>query len=137
MYYRKVLCRVGVYNGVTSDNTSPNCKLMWKGKGPAKIKIFMYLIVNNDVLTKERMLKRNQKGCPKCYFYEHNETVSHLFFPCTIARLLWSVVPYTLGASDIPQTICHNVGHRLRNGRQMVCWAIRKSRDRAYVSTTS
>jgi hypothetical protein len=45
----------------------------------AKIKIFLWLVVNNAILTKDNMIKRKWQGDPKCYLCALDETVSSAF----------------------------------------------------------
>jgi hypothetical protein len=42
-----------VYKALTSSDAGPYHKVIWKGKIPAKIKIFLWLIMNNAILTKD------------------------------------------------------------------------------------
>lgn len=70
-----------VYNAMTRSDSGPYHKKIWKGKVPAKIKKFLWLIMNDAILTKDNMLKRKWVGDPTCYFCNQDETLSHLFFP--------------------------------------------------------
>ena len=70
-----------VYNALTKNDTGPYHKKVWKGKIPAKIKIFLWLVLNNAILTKDNILKRRWQGDPSCYFCSQAETVNHLFIP--------------------------------------------------------
>jgi len=49
---------ISVYNAMASNDSGPYHKKIWKGKIPAKIKIFLWLMMNNAVLTKDNLLKR-------------------------------------------------------------------------------
>jgi len=57
-----------VYNALTNEDSGQHFKHIWKGKIPAKIKFFIWLIENNAILTKDNMIKRNWIGDPHCYF---------------------------------------------------------------------
>jgi hypothetical protein len=48
-----------VYNALTSNDSGPYHKKVWKSKIPAKIKIFLWLVMNNAILTKDNMIKQN------------------------------------------------------------------------------
>lgn len=51
-----------------------------------KIKIFLWLLANDAILTKENLRKRNWQGDPRCVFCDSIVTVFHLFFfpmPCS------------------------------------------------------
>lgn len=69
-----------LYNAMTQNDAGPSHKHIWKGKVPQKIKIFMWLLTNNAVLTKDNMLKRKWIGNPCCMFCSQTETADHLFF---------------------------------------------------------
>jgi hypothetical protein len=44
-------------------------KHIWKGKIPPKINIFLWLMENNPILTKDNLIKRGWVGDPKCVFF--------------------------------------------------------------------
>jgi len=68
-----------VYIGLTR-NVGLCHKRIWKGKIPVKIKIFVWTMTNEAILTKDNLLKRKWKGDPSCSFCENDENISHLFF---------------------------------------------------------
>jgi hypothetical protein len=47
-----------VYNMLTTNEAGPNHAKIWKGKVPNKIKIFLWLITNNAILTKDNLIRR-------------------------------------------------------------------------------
>lgn len=63
-------------------------KFMWKVKIPPKIKVFLWLMSNNSVLTKDILLRRGWIGSEACPFCGKDEYVDHLFFTCSIAILI-------------------------------------------------
>jgi hypothetical protein len=128
------------YNALTQSETGPSFKKIWKGKVPAKIKIFLWLVANNAILTKDNMKKRNWKGDPECYFCQSEESVTHLLFSCPIAKSVWVIVATCLGASNVPVSFdqCWAWCERwIPNAKQFhvvgvasICWAIWKTRNR-------
>jgi hypothetical protein len=62
---------------------------IWKGKIPPKIKIFMWFLENNVLLTKENLVSRNWTGDISCGFCSKFESTNHLFFTCHTARSVW------------------------------------------------
>jgi len=78
------------YNKLTTNDNGPHLKSIWKGKIPPKIKYFMWLLTNGVVLTKDNLLRKNWKGSPDCYFCNEDETIDHLFFHCSVARVVWA-----------------------------------------------
>jgi len=77
-----------VYNGLSRSETGIYHKRIWKGRIPAKIKIFLWLISNDAILTKENLKKRKWQGDPQCVFCDNLETTDHLFFPCPVAKVI-------------------------------------------------
>ena len=57
-----------VYDHLSSEDVGPNFKHLWKAKIPYKIKIFLWLLENGAVLTKDNLIKRNWVGDPSCLF---------------------------------------------------------------------
>jgi hypothetical protein len=53
-----------VYEHLTSDDSGPNYKRIWKAKIPEKIKVFMWLVEQGAILTKDNMVKRRWQGNP-------------------------------------------------------------------------
>jgi hypothetical protein len=74
-----------LYDNITSITYGPYLKHIWKGKIPPKIKIFMWLLENNVLLTKENMVRRNWNGNTSCGFCDEFESTTHLFFNCHIS----------------------------------------------------
>lgn len=57
----------------------------------------MWLVEQNAILMKNNLLKRNWNGDGKCCFCAQNKTVQHMFFECTMARHIWSLVAVVVG----------------------------------------
>jgi hypothetical protein len=68
-----------LYDNITCSTYGPYLKHIWKGKIPPKIKVFMWLLENNVLLTKENMVRRNWNGNSSCGFCDEFESTSHLF----------------------------------------------------------
>jgi hypothetical protein len=64
-----------VYNAMIRNESGPYHKKIWKSKNPAKIKIFLWLMMNNAILTKDNLLKRKWSGDPSCYFCDNDENI--------------------------------------------------------------
>jgi hypothetical protein len=130
-----------VYNALIVNDSGPYHKKNWKGKLPAKIKIFLWLILNNAILTKDNMLRRKWVGSPTCYFCNQEESVSHLFFQCSTVKAVWAIIAQCIGADDIPKSFdqswrwCNKwlpLGEQFHTfGIAAVCWAIWKTRNKA------
>jgi hypothetical protein len=77
-----------VYNALAVNESGKYHKMIWKSKNPEKLKIFLWMAVNNAILTKDNMIKRNWSGDPSCYFCSQPETVNHLLFQCSTAKVV-------------------------------------------------
>ena len=101
----------------------------------------MCLVENNAILTKDNSIRRHWVGDPTCYFCHDNETIDHLFFQCSIAKVTWGIIGFCFGAIDSPRNF-----HQYKiwiakwlpggsliytSGCAVVCWAIWKCRNRA------
>jgi len=130
-----------VYDGLTRTECGIYHKRIWKGKIPAKIKIFLWLISFDAVLTKDNLCKRKWQGDPSCVFCDSKETISHLFFQCPVARVIWLIIAKCFRASNMPTNLqqcwrwCETwrpFGKKYHPwGVAVVCWAIWKCRNKA------
>jgi hypothetical protein len=62
--------------------------LLWKLKIPLRIKIFLWYLKREVVLTKDNLARRNWNGGKQCVLCFQPETIQHLFFYCHFARFL-------------------------------------------------
>jgi hypothetical protein len=67
-----------------------------------QIKIFMWLLGNNVILTKDNLIKRNWSGNSTCSFYPHIEIVDHLFFTSRIAKVILGIAAKCLDTTYVP-----------------------------------
>ena len=93
------------YDRLIVNNTEESFSRIWKAKLPYKIKNFLWLVENGAILTKDNMVKRGWQGDPSCRFCENIETIQHLFFECSLARVVWSIVAIPLKANNIPTSL--------------------------------
>lgn len=63
---------------------------LWKTKIPLKIKIFMWLVKEGKILTKDNLAKKGWTGNQSCHFCNDNETIDHLFVTCPDISSIWS-----------------------------------------------
>jgi hypothetical protein len=83
----------------------------WKVKVHEKIRIFMWLVKQNAILTKDNMLRKNWHGDPSYYFCDSPKTMDRLFFECPIAKVVWRVI-----------AACFDQGCRPRSHAQYWAW---------------
>ena len=121
-----------VYKHLFSNCDGVNNKQLWKAKLPLKIKIFMWLTLQNAILTKDNLLKRKWKGNPACAFCQEEETVKHLMFDCPVIKYVWSILAYIFGATVRPNSFSQFwiwINWCLPEGITAVCWATWKTKN--------
>lgn len=95
-------------------------KKMWDLKIPLKIKIFLWLMLKNSILTKDNLLRRGWTGDEHCHFCAAVETTDHLLFSCSLARLIWQVVVCAFGFVRPPESTTDMLGAWLASQRKLV-----------------
>jgi hypothetical protein len=63
---------------------------IWKSHIPLKIKIFLWLVKQNKILTKANLMIRGWNGDLTCVFCNQVETVDHLFVQCSYIKAIWN-----------------------------------------------
>jgi hypothetical protein len=66
--------------------------VVWKIVVPRRIHIFLWLLANNKVLTRDNLVKRRKVDDLTCLFCSDHETAHHVFFDCCVARALWDII---------------------------------------------
>jgi hypothetical protein len=127
------------YEHLCVNDHGAHYNLIWKAKLPLKIKIWMWLIEHNAILTKDNLLKRNWSGNMMCTFCSKPESIDHLFFECDTAKYIWSLVAFVLGANHRPTsfgqfwlwtlTLLPQRKQFHMIGLAAFCWAIWKTRN--------
>jgi len=115
---------------------------LWKAKLPLKIKIFMWLIENDAILTRYNLARRGWQGHQRCNFCLENESINHLFFDCAMARYVWSLVAYVVGADCRPCSLDQfwvwtkqflpRGGKFWYEGLAAICWALWRMRNKIH-----
>uniref|UniRef100_A0A453JTN1 Reverse transcriptase zinc-binding domain-containing protein n=1 Tax=Aegilops tauschii subsp. strangulata TaxID=200361 RepID=A0A453JTN1_AEGTS len=59
---------------------------------PLKIKVFMWFVHKQVILTKDNLAKRNWTGSTRCNFCDSDESIKHLFLDYPLAKKLWRSV---------------------------------------------
>lgn len=78
-----------IYGYLRGDPTH-TYNTLWKSKIPLKIKIFVWLLRQDKILTKCSFQSRGWQGNIDCVFCGSSETVDHLFVTCSFISSLWS-----------------------------------------------
>lgn len=63
---------------------------IWRANIPLKIKVFLWLLKHDRILTKENLLNKGWTGNTACIFCGEFESANHLFVNCYIAQSIWS-----------------------------------------------
>jgi hypothetical protein len=71
--------------------------VIWSIVVPPKIHLFLWLVAYNKLATVDNLNKKGLMKNPQCCFCNENESVSHLFFECVVAKVLWKYVSEFLG----------------------------------------
>ena len=93
-----------IYKHLFWNDEGEEVKHLWKAKLPLKVKIFMWLALQDSILTKDSLLKIKWKGSPACAFCQDAESVRHLMFECPVIKYVWSLMAYILGAAVRPSS---------------------------------
>jgi hypothetical protein len=77
----------GVINdrGISQVYTS----VMYKISVPPRLHIFIWLLTNNKLLTRDNLLKGKNLDDVSCLFCSDPESVHHLFFECCVSKIMW------------------------------------------------
>jgi len=78
---------------------------LWKTKLPLKIKIFLWMLYHDRVLTGDQLKIRKGKGSERCKYCGKLETRNHIFFNCNIAQMIWVWVRVSLRWFERPISI--------------------------------
>ncbi len=126
----------------TSAGVRESYKIIWKIKVPLKVRIFMWLLIKGNVLTKDNLIKRGwKKGNDLCQFCEQKETIQHMFLECPVVRFTWNIVICAFNMKLIKdlkhmlsswiQTCDKTTKQLMLVGVAAVIWAIWKARNKA------
>jgi hypothetical protein len=93
-----------MYSWLERNLAGANNKWIWSAGIPLKIKIFVWQMCRDAILTRENMRKRNWPGSSLCSFCNEVETNNHLFFSCSVSKVVWGIVGSTMGTNLVPNS---------------------------------
>lgn len=107
---------------------------------PLKIKIFLWMLWHDRVLTGEQRKIRKGKGSENCKYCNALETCNHLFFNCNIAQVIWVWVRVSLRWFERPISVNNyqevmGIGEVVRDNKfafiilAAVAWSLWKARN--------
>jgi hypothetical protein len=79
-------------------------KFIWKIKMSLKVKVFMWLVSKNCILTKDNLMRRGWTRNSQCHFCSSEENMNYLLFNCTFARFVWQMVICAFGFVRPPES---------------------------------
>jgi ferredoxin len=77
------------------ETKETNCwyKELWNWKVPLKIKVFIFLMLEQRILTWENLVKRGFLGPSRCVLCgKYEEFVYHLFMTCKFTKVIWTTI---------------------------------------------
>lgn len=86
-----------MYNHLSDVGPDRSFKHLWEATIPLKIKIGLWLIRHNAIATKDNMIRGNWVGDPLCRFCPGPENIQHMFFHCSTAKYVWSIICKCIG----------------------------------------
>ena len=103
---------------------------------------FLWLVNRNAVLTKDNLIKRNWQGSACCVFCGNDENINHLFFECSLAKMMWTIMRFAFNIPRNPENVEDLLGpwiNRFRGslkknmlvGISAILWTIWKLRNKA------
>jgi hypothetical protein len=84
-YSSQALYRVINFRGVNPVHTPA----VWGLKIPPRVHLFLWLLTQNKILTRDNVSKRKHVEDSSRLFCCETETTHHLFFECVVAKQMW------------------------------------------------
>lgn len=75
---------------------------LWKSKLPNKLKIFVWMVVQDRLQTGVNLKRRKWKCNKNCRRCGLPETMDHIFFSCHIAKVVWFCFKEAMGWDRVP-----------------------------------
>jgi hypothetical protein len=101
--------------------------------------MFLWLLINNRVLTRDNLAKRRKVEDKTCLFCAKKETCQHLFFDCVVAKRCWVLI-YEIIEVSVGEDMV-NIGKFWLSSKRnsllnivtsVVLWSIWKLRNELY-----
>ncbi|KAJ3687618.1 hypothetical protein LUZ61_016782 [Rhynchospora tenuis] len=86
---------------------SPTYELLWKLKSPPRVKVFLWLLLADRLLTQTNLILRGWPSIQACQCCSSNaqESANHLFLHCDLARQLWMAIQVRFALPSISYTV--------------------------------
>jgi hypothetical protein len=96
-----------MYNKLSQGASVAHFKDLWAAKLPLKIKIFSWQLALGRLPSSDLIASRHGPASGRCALCNRLENFNHIFFSCSPARFMWSVVRQLLGCSWSPTSFAH------------------------------
>ncbi|KAJ4790726.1 RNA-directed DNA polymerase (reverse transcriptase)-related family protein [Rhynchospora pubera] len=127
---------------------TPYHSILWKLKVPPKVRIFLWLVLLDRILTQQNLMLRNWPSISecKCCSTDCLETSVHLFITCDFAKQIWTLVRSRFNLPPLsapPDLLTFWTSNRTVNSGNWdviwaaSIWAIWKERNRRVFSSCS
>jgi hypothetical protein len=98
---------------------------------PPRIHFFLWLLSNNNLLTRDNLEKRKKIDDLTCLFCTERESIQHLFFDCVIVKRTWELVSQAIGVHIVKDLesvaklwICNKKCYIVNIVTSAVCWSL-------------
>jgi hypothetical protein len=70
---------------------------VWRIKVQSRVHVFLWLLANNKLLSRDNLAKRQHVPDSSCMFCCEDKSVAHLFFECAVAKEIWCQISMLTG----------------------------------------
>jgi hypothetical protein len=115
-----------MYSKLSQGATVAHFKDVWEAKLPLKVKIFTWQLVINRLPTRSLIAARHGPSTGRCALCNATEDVNHIFFTCSLAKFMWSVVRQLFDCAWSPANFpqLYAIVANLLGGQRRVVWAL-------------
>ena len=122
-YTTRSMYRFLTFGGVVNSRM----KKIWSARLPMKIKVFLWLAIEDRIQSGVALKHKSWKGDPNCSLCTSPETADHIIFQCVLARFAWVGVSEALGWNDSPISFSYlfsKQGGAMTMGLKLFCWLL-------------
>ncbi|CAH9053278.1 unnamed protein product [Cuscuta europaea] len=122
--------------GQINIEEEPDCRVVWRWRGPNHIRHFLWLVAHNRLLTNEERRRRHMATegvCSRCN--QHQETALHVLRECPFAVTTWEHLAYlATDRMNWESPLLPWITHHLKASSNslifgVACWSLWKARN--------
>lgn len=84
----------------------PMFKIIWQNIAPLNVRLHAWLVINNCILTGDRMRQRHLNILQKCVFCNGEiESTTHIFLECPFSSFFWNFFSCGFEIGSLPTTV--------------------------------